>query len=232
MTLSDTSTSDIPDSAAERRRPWWVIVLALLGVAGLAFAIGRFSMFGSAGPLPPGATSAEVGFSRDMQVHHAQAVEMAMEIYRKTEDPEVRVLSYDIATGQSAQRGEMFDWLVQWGVPQGGGEMMAWMSASEAGHDHGVPADAAPLAQDEAMELMGMASGAELEELRAAEGRAADCLFLELMIRHHEGALPMADALLELGSDPRALQLASTIRTGQSAELDAMAAVQQRLGCG
>ncbi|WP_231882017.1 DUF305 domain-containing protein [Microbacterium aurantiacum] len=167
-----------------------------------------------------------------MQVHHAQAVEMAMEIYRKTDDPELRVLSYDIATGQSAQRGEMFDWLVQWGVPQGGGDMMAWMSASDAGHDHGVPAGAAPLGQDQAMALMGMASGTELEQLRAAEGQEADCLFLDLMIRHHEGALPMADALLELGSDPRALQLAATIRTGQSAELDAMTSIQQRLGCG
>ena len=99
---SDIPTADHPAADPATRRPWWVIVLAILGVAGLAFAIGRFSMFGSAGPLPPGETSAEVGFSRDMQVHHAQAVEMAMEIYRKTEDPEVRVLSYDIATGQSA----------------------------------------------------------------------------------------------------------------------------------
>lgn len=227
---SDISTADTPADTATRR-PWWVIALALLGVAGLAFAIGRFSMFGNSGPLPPGETSAEVGFSRDMQVHHAQAVEMAMEIYRKTEDPEVRVLSYDIATGQSAQRGEMFDWLVQWGVPQGGGDMMTWMSA-DAGHDHGVPAGSAPLGQNEVMELMGMASGAQLEQLRAAEGQEADCLFLDLMIRHHEGALPMADALLELGSDPRALQLAATIRSGQSAELDAMASIQQRLGCG
>jgi uncharacterized protein (DUF305 family) len=62
-----------------------------------------------------------------MQVHHAQAIEMAMEIYRKTEDQELRVLSYDIATSQSGQRGEMFGWLVQWGLPQSGGPMMSWM---------------------------------------------------------------------------------------------------------
>ena len=55
-----------------------------------------------------------------MQVHHGQAVEMAMQIYRTTEDTELRTLAYDIATGQSAQRGEMFDWLVQWGLPQAG----------------------------------------------------------------------------------------------------------------
>ena len=40
----------------------------------------------------PTTDSAEAGFSRDMQVHHAQAIEMAMEIYRKTDDDELRVL--------------------------------------------------------------------------------------------------------------------------------------------
>ena len=65
-----------------------------------------------------------------MQVHHAQAIDMAMTIYRSTDDDDLRALAYDIATGQSAQRGEMFDWLVQWGLPQAGGPPMAWMSRS------------------------------------------------------------------------------------------------------
>jgi uncharacterized protein (DUF305 family) len=51
------------------------------------------------------------------------------------------------------------------------------------------------------------------------------------MIRHHEGAIPMAEALLELGSDPRALQVAEAIQSGQTAEIDAMQSIQQRLGC-
>ena len=40
-----------------------------------------------------------------MQVHHAQAIEMAMEIYRKTDDAELRMLAYDIATGQAGAAG-------------------------------------------------------------------------------------------------------------------------------
>ena len=55
-----------------------------------------------------------------MQVHHTQAIEMAMEIYRKTEDDDVRRMAYDIATSQAGQRGEMYDWIVQWGLPQSG----------------------------------------------------------------------------------------------------------------
>ncbi len=78
---------------------------------------------------------------------------------------------------------------------------------------------------------MGMASDAELAELRAASGQEADCLFLDLMIRHHEGAIPMADALLELGSDPRALAVADSMKKGQTAEIDAMHSIRTRLTC-
>ena len=59
-----------------------------------------------------------------MQLHHAQAVDMAMEIYRKTEDEEIRMMAYDMATAQSAQIGEMYSWLVNWGLPQRGDPLM------------------------------------------------------------------------------------------------------------
>lgn len=219
------------DATAERRPlRWWGIALVLLAIAALAFAVGRFSTFGSQGPGTPGTDSPEAGFSRDMQVHHAQAIQMAMEIYRKTDDDELRVLAYDIATGQAAQRGEMYDWLVQWGLSQTGGPMMQWMEAAGEGHAHG-GTDGEPMTDEEAREAMGMATDAELAALEDATGQEADCLFLELMIRHHEGAIPMAEALLELGSDPRALQVAGSIEAGQTAEIDAMRSIQERLGC-
>lgn len=221
--------SDEPSAGSSRR--WFVVAVALILIAGLAFAVGRFSTFGSqAAASSPGTDSPEAGFSRDMQVHHAQAIEMAMEIYRKTDDDELRVLSYDIATGQAGQRGEMFDWLVQWGLSQSGGPMMQWMDASDAGHTHG-GSSAEPMTDEEAHVAMGMASADEIAALQAATGVAADCQFLTLMIRHHEGAIPMAEALLELGTDPRALEVATAIKNGQTAEIDAMTSIQTRLGC-
>jgi uncharacterized protein (DUF305 family) len=165
-----------------------------------------------------------------MQVHHAQAIEMAMEIYGKTDDEELRVLSYDIATGQAGQRGEMYDWLVQWGLPQSGGPMMQWMDAGGSEHAHG-GSSAEPMTDEEAHAAMGMASADELAALKAATGVEADCQFLTLMVRHHEGAIPMAEALLELGTDPRALEVATAIKNGQTAEIDAMRSIQSRLGC-
>ena len=221
-------SDDAPAASAPPR--WLLIVLACLAIGGLAFAIGRFSTFGASAATPAG-DSAEAGFARDMQVHHAQAIAMAMEIYRKTDDEELRVLSYDIATGQAGQRGEMFDWLVQWGLPQAGDPMMAWMAASEEGHAHGDGEAGAALTDEEARAAMGMATDAELSALGSASGQAADCLFLELMIRHHEGAIPMAEAVIELGTEPRVLTVAESMRAGQTAEIDAMQSMQQRLGC-
>ncbi|MEZ3160554.1 DUF305 domain-containing protein [Microbacterium sp. BWT-B31] len=220
------------DQERPSRMPRWVVpVLIALAIAALAFAVGRFSTFGSgsAASATPTNDSAEAGFARDMQVHHAQAVEMAMEIYRKTDDDIVRMLSYDIATGQSAQRGQMYQWLVQWGLPQAGGPAMAWMTGTGEHSGHG--GAATPMSDAEAREAMGMATDAELSELGAASGTEADCLFLSLMISHHEGAIPMAEAVLELGSEPGVLTMAQSMKDTQTAEIDAMESSSARLGC-
>jgi uncharacterized protein (DUF305 family) len=217
------------DAAAPARTapPWWAVLLTALAIAGLAFAIGRFSTFGDAG-APPTTDSPEAGFARDMQVHHAQAVEMAMDIYRTTDDEGVRTLAYDIATAQSAQRGELYGWLVSWGLPQAGGPAMAWM---ESGGEHAHGSDAPASDDEDPHAAMGMATAAELAELRSQTGTTADCTFLRLMIRHHQGALPMAEALLRLGDEPRALQVAGAVVQTQSAELELMRSLQARLGC-
>jgi uncharacterized protein (DUF305 family) len=223
-------SDEAPAATAPRR--WVVIVLACLAIGGLAFAIGRFSTFGAgAAHATPTNSSAEAGFARDMQVHHGQAVEMAMEIYRKTDDSDLRTLAYDIATGQSAQRGEMFDWLVQWGLPQSGEPLMTWMADADGGHGEHGGSSAEPLDEEQLLAAMGMATDAELSELRNSTGAEADCLFLGLMIRHHEGAIPMAEAVLERGSEPRVLAVASTMKNTQSSEIDAMQSMQARLSC-
>lgn len=209
--------------------PWWAVLLVAVAVAALAFAIGRFSTFGAgaAGALP-GTDSPEAGFARDMQVHHAQAVEMAMDIYRTTDDESVRVLAYDIATTQSAQKGEFYDWLVKWNLPQSGGPLMAWMAAAPSGHEH---ASTPTATEAELRAQMGMATTDEIDGMRAATGTDADCRFLSLMIRHHEGAIPMAQALVELGSEPRAIQVAQGVIATQSAEIDLMTSLQNNLAC-
>ncbi|WP_348997233.1 DUF305 domain-containing protein [Microbacterium sp. BDGP8] len=215
----------VPSSTGLRS---WAVLLIVLAVAGSAFAVGRFSAFGTS-PSVPGGSSPEAGFARDMQVHHTQAIEMAMTIYRKTEDEGIRTLAFDIATAQAGQRGEFYDWLVQWGLPQAStAPLMQWMVGHPA-HNHGTQAQQP--SDEELRAQMGMATPAQLAQLDAETGVAADCTFLGLMIRHHEGAIPMAQALVDLGSDPRAVQVAGGVIETQSAEIDLMRSIQQRLGC-
>lgn len=223
-----TEPAEFAPAPPSRGLQWWAVLLIVVVIAGAAFAIGRFTAFGTS-PQTPGTSSPEAGFARDMQVHHTQAIEMAMTIYRKTDDDDVRTLAYDIATAQAGQRGEFYDWLVQWGLSQASTvPLMTWM-ADDPEHGHGAAAE--PLTDDELRAEMGMASPDELAQLDAATGTAADCLFLDLMIRHHQGAIPMGEALARLGSDPRAVQVGAGVAQTQTAEIGIMRSIQQRLGC-
>ncbi|MER7798292.1 DUF305 domain-containing protein [Microbacterium sp. NPDC096154] len=216
------------DTGPTGRRPWPLVALALVLVAGLAFAVGRFSTFGV---VASGPNAADIGFARDMQVHHAQAVEMAMIEYRATSDETLRAVAYDIATAQAGQAGEMYGWLVNWGVPQAADEpLMSWMS-EDSGHGHGGGSDGSAT-DAELREAMGMATDEQLAALREADGTQQDCLFAELMIRHHTGAIEMVDAIQRLGSDARVAQAARGMAESQQREIQSLQATRDRLGCG
>ena len=165
----------------------------------------------------PGDDSAEAGFARDMATHHAQAVEMSFVIRDKSADDELRTLAYDIIATQSTQRGVFMGWLQEWGLPQASRRpRMAWMPghagmAGEAGH--GVA------------QMHGMASDDELRRLRTAEGVDAEVLFLQLMIRHHEGGVLMARALMGQSQRDGIVQIARSIEEGQAAEVAQMTAM-------
>lgn len=190
------------------------VVVVLVG--GGAFAAGRVT---SGAVEAPASTSAAAGFARDMQVHHDQGVELAFLIRDRTDDPDLRLLAYDIATTQSNQSGQMLGWLSSWGLPQASPEpSMTWMSRpslsgatdhhGNAGTDH-EPGSAMP----------GLATPAQLDELRAATGPAAEKLFLELMIAHHKGAIEMGDAVLTRTSDATVIDFATRMITAQESEI-------------
>ncbi|MEU8268376.1 DUF305 domain-containing protein [Sphaerisporangium sp. NPDC049002] len=175
---------------------------------------------------PPGDASPEAGFSRDMAVHHAQAVEMGFAVRDASDDSHIRSLAYDIITTQTAQRGVFMGWLQQWGLNQATDRpAMAWM----AGHGHGAaPATGEPSAVPSAAPsagpaaMPGMASADELKRLQAAKGKDAEILFLQLMIRHHEGGVQMAKALLKLSNRPEVRGMAQSIVDTQDSEIQYM----------
>jgi uncharacterized protein (DUF305 family) len=70
--------------------------------------------------------------------------------------------------------------------------------------------------------MHGMASEAELRQLREASGLAAEVLFLQLMIRHHEGGVIMARAVTALSGRPEVVQMAKSVEEGQQVEIARM----------
>ena len=186
------------------------LALALLLAAALG---GAVALLVAARWTTPGDDSAEAGFARDMATHHAQAVEMAFIVRDKSDDEEIRTLAYDIAVTQSTQRGVLMGWLQEWGLSQASARpRMAW-SPEPAHAGHG----------PQGLSLMhGMASDDELRRLHAAQGKEAEILFLQLMIRHHEGGVIMTRALAGLSRRAGIVRMAQSMDNGQRAEIAEM----------
>jgi uncharacterized protein (DUF305 family) len=219
VTSSTDLDTPLADPAAGRGavRPalWIVIAAALLALAVAAgYAWGNSGRGGSA---TPNASSVDAGFAWDMTTHHTQAVVMANYARDHTDNSQLRVLAYDIETEQQFQIGEMAGWLDTWGLPAVSGRpQMAWM----AGHGH--------LASDGLMP--GMATPAEMSKLQTLSGRPLDVYFLQLMIRHHQGGLPMAQYGAEHARSTYVQRLAQSIVTAQSSEIVSMEQLLRQLG--
>jgi len=214
--------ADIVSESADTPSRWplrHVIVALLASVLLLlgGFFLGRL-VFPSIPPTPS-TTSAEAGFARDMQTHHQQAVDMAMIIRETTDNEAIRTLAYDIATSQGQQAGQMYGWLTTWGLPQAAAEpTMTWMmqpaldgTASEMG--------SSPMS---GMAMPGFATQEQIDALKAASGKNADKMFLELMIAHHAGGVEMAQALLDRSTNEVVTSLAERIVRAQQSEMTYM----------
>ena len=192
-----------------------VLGSALLLVIGLVVGAG----FGTDSEGAPAEGSVDVGFSRDMRDHHAQAVEMSVLVRERTQDPEVQSLALDILLTQQQQVGQMYGWLAAWGVSQrGSGPPMRWMSM-KGGQGHGsmsmMPGGAMP----------GMATDAQLATLTRARGERAERIYLQLMIPHHRAGVMMAKYATGRAQEPQVRRLAQRIVQGQTAELKVLTAM-------
>ena len=199
-------------------------VITALVMGAVAFSVGRLSTI--ADPTP-GTTSAEAGFARDMQEHHNQGVELALIVRDRTADAPVRLLAYDIATTQATQSGQMSGWLSIWGLPQFAPEpSMTWMTrptlsgdTHDSAHPDGSTDGAAHMIGDP---MPGLATAEQIATLTAASGVEAERQFLVLMIAHHQGAIEMAEAVLERSTNATVRTFASSVVASQKSEIDLM----------
>ena len=217
MTATQLPPAPVEEEAREPRwvRPFVIAaaVLALLFVG----ATGGFLIGRAGAPTAPASDSVDVEFLQDMSVHHQQAVTMAGLERDRTTDPALKQLAFDIETSQTAQVGRMQGWLEVWGAASApvGRNYMTWMSTdvthtSMGGSGAGV------------VTMPGMASQEDLKNLRAATGKQLDVLFLQLMLRHHEGGASMLADAAQHATQPEVRNLAAQMLTGQSAEADYM----------
>ncbi|MGP4089131.1 DUF305 domain-containing protein [Streptomyces sp. KR55] len=143
---------------------------------------------------------ADVAFAQGMIPHHRQAVEMADLAPSRAESAEVKKLAEDIKKAQDPEIKTMSGWLASWGeeVPAGGA----------MGHSaHGTS---------------GMMTTEEMDQLKNSSGKAFDTAFMEMMIKHHEGAVAMARTEQADGAYEPAKKTAGAIITSQTAEITQM----------
>lgn len=178
---------------------------ALASVLLVAILAGAAVFAWTAWPRSPADSSAEAGFLRDMSTHHGQAVEMSLLIRDRTSDQNLRYLATDIAMTQATQMGAMQGYLDLWDLSQTGQDQpMAWM-------DH--PVDGL---------MPGMATSEQIAQLSSLPVDQAEVLFLQLMIRHHQGGVDMAEAVLDRSDQEQVVRLAARIVTSQKTEIDTM----------
>lgn len=210
------------DSAPSARRVL-VLVAATLAVLLVGAAGGMLLTLSQVGSdAPPSAASVDVGFAQDMRVHHLQAVTMAGIERDRTTDPVMLGIAFDIESTQLAQASEMSGWLTGWGrpsLPAPGEGHMGWMAESGT-HEH---SDGAGGSTTGAVARMpGMATTEEINQLRKLSGRELDVLFLQLMLRHHQGGLEMAQYAAEHGREAYVRNLAEKIVASQENEVALM----------
>ncbi|QJY50615.1 DUF305 domain-containing protein [Pseudonocardia broussonetiae] len=208
-------TSPSPaDGEARWVRPF-VAVVAVVGLLLLGAAGGLLlGVPGSSTTAEPG--TVDVGFSQDMSVHHLQGVDMASWERDHTTDPVLAQLATDIEKTQNNQVGQMQGWLALWDAPAlpiGG--YMAWMTG-----EHGHAGTGTGTADGPVATMPGMATAADLDALRAATGPELDVLFLQLMLRHHEGGAEMLRYAAESASVPQVRSLAAQMLGSQTSEAE------------
>lgn len=94
----------------------------------------------------------------------------------------------------------MSGWLTSWGQPM---QMGAAMGQSTPMMDR-------------------MMTDVEMSSLRKVKGADFDTLWMQLMIRHHTGAIALAQAIKTSGSNANVMAMADQVIAGQQSEINEM----------
>ncbi len=143
----------------------------------------------------------EIMFAQMMIPHHEQAISMSETALKKSRNQDILKLSRQIKSLQSSETSQLTYWL------------KATDSSMTMDHD---------------MQMSGMLTVKELASLKRLTGTQFDRIFLQLMIKHHQGALEMLD-LISDSKNTEAKALAKAIKSAQSKEITAMKLLLNKL---
>lgn len=172
----------------------WIMVLA--GVAAISVLVAGFVLrdalplaHSGAAPTQPGPI--DIGFAQSMTLHHQQAIAMS-QLLLDNRPSGLTALAKQVAYGQLIELGEMRGWLRLWDAPLMPLKVdMNWMLQGAAPPSADLLAYLLACSQSPTG-MSGLATNEELNALRALEGPARDKRYLEMMLAHHLGGLPMA----------------------------------------
>ena len=156
---------------------------------------------------------ADVKFMQDMIVHHQQAVDLAALVEGRSNNSDIVAIAGRIDASQADEIAFMREWLAERGQPAA--------MQHHAGMDHAAH-----------HLMMGMATPAQMAELGTLESTAFDRLFLQLMVRHHGGAIDMVETLHDqpgTAYDPMMFEFTNDLVKEQQAEIDRMNAILAEL---
>jgi uncharacterized protein (DUF305 family) len=155
-------------------------------------------------------TAADARFMQGMIGHHGQALEMTALLGSRTASENMRKLALRIEVSQADEIKMMQGWLEARGLDVPNGHP----------HMHG------------ATLMPGMLTPEEMDRLAGSSGAEFDRLFLEFMIKHHEGALVMVKELFSTpgaGQESEIFAFASDVDADQRMEIARMRAMLKEL---
>jgi uncharacterized protein (DUF305 family) len=157
------------------------------------------------------ATKADIEFMQGMIHHHLQAIDMTSLLAQNTNSEDMRKLGLRMSLSQSDEIKMMRHWLE--------------LRGQDAPGDHAHHMPGAPT-------MPGMLTQEEMNRLAGTKGVEFDRLFLEGMIKHHNGALIMVDQLFNTpgaAQQSEIFSFATDVEADQRAEIDRMTAMLKEL---
>jgi len=138
-------------------------------------------------------------FAMAMKSHHQAAVDMSQLELESGKDDELKEMAQNIITTQKKEINELQSFLDNHKNP-------------ERNYDPAMKDQGFSKAMDQSMRMM-------MDMCRIEENPSLDKQFAQMMIRHHEGAVQMAEGFIQFGKDRQLISMAKKMIEDQKIEI-------------